>query len=98
MTHKEIIQNNIGNLLWIKYRNKENVLFKMVVKIKDATDDGFSFKINDSNYEHVEPYDSVIDTDVNVDSFLKENMYSSPPPPPPVEENKVSYLDKFKNN
>ena len=74
MTHEEIIQNNIGNLLWIKYRNKEGVLLKMVVRIKDATDEGFSFKINDSNYEHVELYDSVIDIDVNADSYKIENI------------------------
>jgi len=74
MTHKELIQNNIGNLLWIKYENKKGSLLKMVVKIKDATDEGFSFKINDSNYEHVELYDSVIDIDVNADSYKIENI------------------------
>jgi len=74
MTHKELIQNNIGNLLWLKYKNKKGSLLKMVVRIKDATDEGFSFKINDSNYEHVELYDSVIDIDVNADSYKIENI------------------------
>ena len=74
MTHEEIIQNNIGNLLWLKYKNKKGSLLKMVVRIKDATDEGFSFKINDSNYEHVELYDSVIDIDVNADSYKIENI------------------------
>jgi len=92
MTHKEIIKNSIDEFIWIKYRNKIGAIHKLVVKIKKADEKTFVFQTPDTKIERRRPYDSIIDLDVNADSFLEENFYM--PTPPPVEKD-FSYLDKF---